>query len=94
MFVWDDVVPSGLLNAASWRLAAELVSAIPGARVRELHPGGDQYDVLAVLTDDGRVHLDINRNGGLHVHAAPTSCVRCPASGCGRPPASPAELSV
>lgn len=74
MFVFDDIIPAGILNAASWRLAAELVAGIPTARITETHPGGGQYDCLTIMTSGHQgelVHLDVNRNGSLHVHEAP-----------------------
>ena len=38
-----------LLEAASWRVVAELVRRHPTIRVIETHPGGDQYDCLQLL---------------------------------------------
>jgi hypothetical protein len=75
---WHEVLPWPLINAASWRLAADLVAALPGARVVEMHPGGGQYDILAVLADDGGVRLQINRGGSLHFEAAPTAAAAVP----------------
>lgn len=75
-----DVLPAwAMVNAASWRLAAELVAAIPHSVVHETHPCDGQYDVLNVHTPDRRVHLDINRFGSLHTHAAPTKAPPLPA---------------
>lgn len=46
------------VQAASWALAAEVATAIGGdSTVVEIHPGGGQYDVLAVVPNralDGR----------------------------------------
>lgn len=72
VFVWEEQLPSAVVDAASWRIAAELVAGVPGARLHEYHDGGGQYDQLAVVTRDERVRLDVNRNGSLHVLAAPT----------------------
>lgn len=70
-FVWEPQLPSAVVNAASWRLATELVAGLPGARVAQEHNGGGQYDELVIFTEDERVRLSINRNGSLHVLAAP-----------------------
>lgn len=71
----DDLVPIlQLLEAASWRLAAELLRRSP-ARLRliETHPGGGQYDCLTLLDrahlGDGEAvgSLYLNRVGRAHV---------------------------
>lgn len=69
-----DELPPRLVEAASWRLAARMVAALPGSRVLQPHPGSGQYDVLAVRSDG--VHapaatFHINRGGGLRTLAAP-----------------------
>lgn len=63
---WDD---GSLLEAASWRLASELSRRHPTTtRLIRCHPGGGQYDCLALLSttrDHGAVYL--NRNGTIQV---------------------------
>lgn len=59
-----------VLEVLSWHIAAELARRHPSRlRVVELHPGGGQYDCLAIIDradpDGGAVHL--NRAGGVHV---------------------------
>ena len=58
-----------LLEAASWRLAAELCRRHPGQlRIYHLHPGGGQYDCLSIATagNDPRSLLQLNRQGRIH----------------------------
>jgi hypothetical protein len=58
-----------VLEAASWRLAAELCRRHPDRlRIYELHPGGGQYDCLSLATaeDDPRSLLQLNRHGSIH----------------------------
>ena len=65
-----DWVDRSVLEAASWRLASELVRRHPlTTRVLLTHPGGGQYDCLTITSptgDGGSVQL--NRNGGIPVH--------------------------
>lgn len=64
---WSD--PS-VLEAASWRLASELVRRHPDRlRILRTHPGGGQYDCLTVTTRaaDGGV-IQLNRLGTIQVH--------------------------
>lgn len=67
MAPWID---RSVLEAASWRLASELVRRHPlTTRVLHTHPGGGQYDCLTVTsptTNGGKIHL--NRNGTIQVH--------------------------
>lgn len=66
-----DWVDRSVLEAASWRLASELVRRHPATtRILRTHPGGGQYDCLTITSpaaDGGTVHL--NRNGTIQVHA-------------------------
>lgn len=67
-----DFLGSPAVLAASWRIGAELVSSVPGVHLRELHPGGGMYDVLAVVADEphGFTQLvHVNRVGSIHVMA-------------------------
>lgn len=56
---------------ASWRLTAELVRRYPSRfTVIETHPGGGQYDCLALLDQDpasGLERIDLNREGSTFV---------------------------
>lgn len=64
---WRDL---SVLEAASWRLASELVRRHPGElRILRTHPGGGQYDCLTITTptaDGGTIQL--NRRGTIQVH--------------------------
>lgn len=60
-----------LLEAVSWRVAAELIRRHPSRlRAIETHPGGGQYDCLTVMDRRGPQlgHIDLNRIGTAHVH--------------------------
>jgi hypothetical protein len=67
----DEWIDRSVLEAASWRLASELVRRHPRTtRVIHTHPGGGLYDCLTITSptgDGGTVHL--NRNGTIQVHA-------------------------
>jgi hypothetical protein len=57
--------------AQSWWIAAELARRHPELVVHEMHPGGGQYDVLAVSTLPFAVaneRVMLNRAGSLQVH--------------------------
>lgn len=58
-----------VLEAASWRLASELVRRHPQLRILRTHPGGGMYDVLVILAseDDSGFRIDLNRNGRIHI---------------------------
>jgi hypothetical protein len=73
-FVWEEQLPSAVVNAASWRLAAELVAGVQGGHIEQGYGGGGQYDELVITNPDGTVRLSVNRNGRLHVLEAPTRC--------------------
>jgi len=61
-----------LVEAASWRLAAELARRDPRLTIRELHPGGGEYDCLALLR--GPLHVvHLNRAGSVHVKHSPAA---------------------
>lgn len=59
-----------MLEAASWRLAAEAVRRYPlSLRVLETRPGGGQYDCLTIVDIDPLSpldHIDLNRQGSIH----------------------------
>lgn len=58
--------------AQSWWIAAELTRRHPELLVHEMHPGGGQYDVLAVFAppyDAAGARVMLNRAGTMQVHA-------------------------
>lgn len=61
-----------ILEAASWRLTAELVRRYPDRfSVVETHPGGGQYDCITLIDEDKNSSLervDLNRVGSIWVH--------------------------
>ena len=59
------------IDAASWAIATELTRAMPALRIFHTHPGGGQYDVLAVVGPG--VEISINRVGSIHVSGATDS---------------------
>lgn len=65
-----DWIDRSVLEAASWRLASELVRRHPlTTRILHTHPGGGQYDCLTITSpmgDGGSVQL--NRKGTIQVH--------------------------
>lgn len=71
MATMPDWADRSVLEAASWRLASELVRRHPTTtRILRTHPGGGQYDCLTITSpagDGGSVQL--NRNGTIQVHA-------------------------
>jgi len=56
-----------VIEAASWKLASLLTRRHPELLIRREHPGGGQYDVLAVRSDRG-CNIQMNRAGRIHVH--------------------------
>ena len=53
-----------IIEALSWRLATETVRRAPDRlRIYEMHPGGGQYDCLALFTDKGETVAFLNRGG-------------------------------
>ncbi len=65
--IWVD---GSVLEAASWRLASELVRRHPlSIRVLHTRPGGGQYDCLTVTSPTGEGGtVQLNRNGTIQVH--------------------------
>lgn len=60
-----------LVEIVSWRLIAELWRRFPRRfDLIEMHPGGGQYDCLALLSKGtSTVAIDVNRSGGsVHIH--------------------------
>lgn len=61
-----------ILEAASWRLTAELVRRYPDRfSVIETHPGGGQYDCITLVDRNKNSNLstiDLNRAGSIWVH--------------------------
>lgn len=66
-----DIFGSRLIEAASWYVATALVRRHPELRIIQTHPGGGQYDCLAIYrrgTDPFEgPHLDLNRLGSAHI---------------------------
>jgi hypothetical protein len=64
---WID---GSVLEAASWRLASELVRRHPNmTRVLRTHPGGGQYDCLTITTPTAQGGtIQLNRHGTIQVH--------------------------
>ena len=63
----SDVLP--LVDAASWRIATEICRRSPELLIRLLHPGGGQYDCLALMHPQRGTLAHLNRLGRLHVMA-------------------------
>lgn len=63
----EAVLEQTVIEAASWRLAASLARRHPELEVRREHPGGGQYDVLALRTGHGCTMM-LNREGTVQVH--------------------------
>lgn len=61
-------LPVTLIEAASWTLATDLIRRHPDLQITRYHPGGGQYDCLAIRSDGG-THIDLNRTGRIHIHA-------------------------
>src|ERR1700722_3471900 len=61
-----------ILEAASWRLTAELARRYPDRfLVIETHPGGGQYDCITLIDEDKNSilsRIDLNRAGSIWVH--------------------------
>jgi hypothetical protein len=57
------------IEAASWTLAAEMTRRHPELTITRYHPGGGQYDCLAIRSERG-VHIDLNRVGRIHIHSS------------------------
>ena len=65
-----EIVDRSLIEAASWRLASELMRRHPnGVRLFRGHPGSGQYDLLWMtgIPAPG-VDVRLNRNGTIQVH--------------------------
>jgi hypothetical protein len=60
-----EVLP--VVDAASWRIAAEVCRRTPELLIRHLHPGGGQYDCLALIHPGLGSIAHLNRVGRLHV---------------------------
>lgn len=64
-------VHPSVIEAASWRLCSELARRHPHAlRIVELHPGGGQYDCLALVAREPEPQslLHANRVGSIHAN--------------------------
>lgn len=55
-----------LANAASWRIAAELVNNLPNTQIREVRDG-DEHDVLWVHDPARRITLQVSRTASIRV---------------------------
>lgn len=64
-----------MINLQSWWVASELLRRHPELELIETHPGGGQYDCLSVLNieSSGKLYIDLNRNGRMHIHSATPS---------------------
>jgi hypothetical protein len=72
-FAFEPPEPSRqMIEAASWRLTAEIVRRYPRRfAVIETHPGGGQYDCISLIDQDEASSLrgiDLNRVGSVWVH--------------------------
>jgi hypothetical protein len=58
-----------VIEAASWRLASELVRRHPATtRIRHTQPCSGQYDCLTITSATGvKGHIDLNREGRIHL---------------------------
>jgi hypothetical protein len=75
----DLLANSNLIEAASWRLAATLVRRHPDLNLMKMHPGGGQYDVLCIYSDEALLaapgipvastRISLNRVGRIHVES-------------------------
>lgn len=59
-----------MTNLQSWWVASELLRRHPELQIVETHPGGGQYDCLAIIGEQSpdELHIDLNRAGRMHVH--------------------------
>ena len=66
----DEWIDRSVLEAASWRLASELVRRHPNTtRLLRTHPGGGQYDCLTMTSTTTRGGtIQLNRHGTIQVH--------------------------
>lgn len=64
---WEDW---SVIDAASWRLATELVRRHPTTTMLvRTFPGDGMYDCLTIRSSIGAPgHIDLNRNGRMHIH--------------------------
>lgn len=61
------ILDSTVIEAASWKLAVSIVRRHPDLVIRREHPGGGQYDVLALRNRRG-CKIMLNRVGSIQVH--------------------------
>jgi len=53
-----------IIETLSWRLVTETVRRAPDRlKIYEMHPGGGQYDCLALYTSEGEALAYLNRGG-------------------------------
>jgi hypothetical protein len=58
-----------LLEFLSWKVVSGLLRRHPRKfRVIETHPGGGQYDCLALIDSHDQIAAEFNRRGRLHIH--------------------------
>jgi len=57
-----ELPPPALVEAASWALARDMTRRHPELSILRYHPGGGQYDCLAIRSSSG-LHVDLNRVG-------------------------------
>jgi len=66
-------VSRNLIEAISWRVAAEMSVRFPErVEIIETHPGGGTYDCLTLVLAPAAERcerIDLNRNGSAHVHS-------------------------
>jgi hypothetical protein len=64
-----DSPTATVIEAASWTLAAEMTRRHPELTITRHHPGGGQYDCLAIRSERG-VDIELNRAGRIHIHSS------------------------
>jgi len=67
-FGQHSAVDRALIEAASWRLAAEVCRHLPHLAIIETHPGGGLYDCLTLVTSDFKPVARLNRVGSVVLH--------------------------
>jgi hypothetical protein len=58
---------TNVIEALSWRMATEVCRRDPAIAIREMHPGGGQYDCLTLVHDEFGPLVHMNRTGSIHI---------------------------